>query len=303
MKFEIARKDFLNWLENIKNRSQRTLEQYDRHLKYFSIYLDEIDKKDLNIEKITLEDVNNFRSFINKKSDLSIKTRNAYMITLRSFFKFIEKSWIKWLSATSIDLMQNEMRKVDFLEEDEIERILEVVWDDALSKKRDKAIIECIYSTWLRISELCALKTKDINLEKMEFVVRWKWRKLRVVFLTDRAKNKIKNYLDARSDKFSHLFIRHNFDSKNAIKLSDEEVALSRNFITTTIKKYAEKAQIFKNVSAHTLRHSFATTLLKNGADLRAIQELLGHSSINTTQVYTHISSPKLKEIHNKFLN
>lgn len=303
MQFEKARKEFLNWLENIKNRSQRTLEQYDRHLKYFSLYLDEIWKLNSEIEKITLEDVNNFRWFINKNSDLSIKTRNAYMITLRSFFKFVEKQWIKAVSATSIDLMQNEMRKVDFLEEEEIERILDWIWEETLIQKRDRAIIECIYSTWLRISELCSLKIKDINLEKMEFVVRWKWRKLRVVFLTDRAKNKIKNYLDARKDKFSHLFIRHNFDDKKSINLSDDDVALSRNFITTAIKKYAEKAQVFKNVSAHTLRHSFATTLLKNGADLRAIQELLWHSSINTTQVYTHISSPKLKEIHNKFLN
>lgn len=303
MQFEKARKEFLNWLENIKNRSQRTLEQYDRHLKYFSLYLDEIWKLNSEIEKITLEDVNNFRWFINKNSNLSIKTRNAYMITLRSFFKFVEKQWIKAVSATSIDLMQNEMRKVDFLEEEEIERILDWIWEETLIQKRDRAIIECIYSTWLRISELCSLKTKDINLEKMEFVVRWKWRKLRVVFLTDRAKNKIKNYLNSRKDKFSHLFIRHNFDDKKSIKLSDDDVALSRNFITTAIKKYAEKAQVFKNVSAHTLRHSFATTLLKNGADLRAIQELLGHSSINTTQVYTHISSPKLKEIHNKFLN
>ncbi len=162
--------------------------------------------------------------------------------------------------------------------------------------------MECIYSTGLRISELTGLNRNDMNLDTKEFAVRGKGRKIRVVYLTERSALLIKNYLAARNDHLSPLFIRHNISPDNIDILEDERMRLSRFFITGMIKKYALKANILKEISAHTLRHSFATTLLNNGADLRGIQEMLGHASITTTQVYTHVTNPKLKQMHKKFM-
>lgn len=157
-----------------------------------------------------------------------------------------------------------------------------------------------IYSTGLRISELVALNRNTVHLETKEFSVRGKGSKVRIVFLTDRSIRHLKAYLDARNDPFEPLFIRHNFNTEDiaSIHLTNDSVRLTRNFITDSIRKRAIQAGIAKEVSAHTLRHSFATTLLGNGADIRSIQEMLGHSSILTTQVYTHVTNPRLKEIH-----
>jgi site-specific recombinase XerD len=162
--------------------------------------------------------------------------------------------------------------------------------------------MECIYSTGLRISELTNLNISDINLKRREFAVRWKWRKVRVVYLTKHAAKLIENYIEKRNDHLSPLFIRHNIKKENIDTLENEKVRLTRFFITNMVKKYASKAFILKNISAHTLRHSFATTLLSNWADLRAIQEMLWHASITTTQVYTHVTNKKLKEVHSKFM-
>lgn len=300
MKFSIAKIKFLNWLEIIKAKSPKTIEQYNRHLEKFEIFLK---NSDFDVENIDLDLAEWFRNFVHKNwKNISIKTANAYMITLRSFLKYLEKTWVKSLSATSIDLVKQEQRRVEFLSDDELYRLFKTPDTNTLVWKRDLAIIMCIYSTWLRISELTALNKTDINLEKKEFVVRWKWKKLRVVYLTKEAANLIKNYLQARNDNFSPLFIRHNFDNKNFKNYQDEDLRLSRFFITNMVKEMAIKAYILKDISAHTLRHSFATTLLNNWADLRSIQELLWHSSITTTQVYTHVTNPKLKEIHSKFM-
>lgn len=252
---------------------------------------------------MTLKIAEGFRSYLYKgNKDISIKTANAYMITLRSFLKYLEKKGQKSLSATSIDLIKAEPRQVSFLTEQELEKLFIVPNTATLIGKRDKAIMECIYSTGLRISELTGLNRNDINLQTREFAVRGKGRKIRVVYLTEQAADLIKVYLDARVDHLSPLFIRHNVGSENIDVLEDESMRLSRFFITTMIKEAAIKAGILKDISAHTLRHSFATTLLNNGADLRGIQEMLGHASITTTQVYTHVTNPKLKEIHNKFM-
>ncbi|MDD4151746.1 MAG: tyrosine-type recombinase/integrase [Candidatus Gracilibacteria bacterium] len=300
MKFNEAKIKFLNWLEIIKAKSPKTIEQYNRHLEKFEIYMK---GNDFLVENIDLELAEGFRTFVHKNGKhISIKTANAYMISLRSFLKYLEKTGIKSLSPTSIDLIKQEQRQVEFLSEEELYRLFRAPDTTNIIGKRDLAIITCIYSTGLRISELTALNINDINLSKKEFVVRGKGKKLRIVYLTKEAVSKINAYLEARTDNYSPLFIRHNFDSKNFKNLCDEDVRLSRFFITTMIKEMAIKAYILKDISAHTLRHSFATTLLNNGADLRSIQELLGHSSITTTQVYTHVTNPKLKEIHNKFM-
>ena len=305
MKFQDAKIEFLDWLEVIKNRSEKTVEQYSRHLEKFSEYLEEknIDSFAFTIWDITHKLAEWFRSYLYKTNkDISITTANAYMITLRSFLKYLEKQWRKSLSATSIDLIKSDPRRVEFLTEEELERLFQTPNQDTLIGKRDIAIMECIYSTGLRISELTALNIRDVNLELKEFAVRGKWRKIRVVYLTEHASKLIKTYLDARSDHLSPLFIRHNIKTDSIDILEDEQVRLSRFFITGMIKTHAQKAMILKNISAHTLRHSFATTLLWAGADLRSIQEMLGHASITTTQVYTHVSNPQLKKVHQKFM-
>jgi len=306
MHFHKAHLDFLNYLEVIKNKSEKTIEQYDRHLNRFSEYLEDnnIDSYNYKVEKIDLKLSEWFRTYLYKTSirKISIQTANAYMITLRSFLKYLEKQWIKSMSATSIDLIKADPRRVEFLTEEELERLFKTPKTDNIIWTRDLAIMSVIYSTGLRISELTWLNIKDIDLKRKEFAVRWKWKKIRVVYLTTDSVKLINNYLDKRNDHLSPLFIRHNIKIENIGALENEKVRLSRFFITNMIKSYAVKAMILKDISAHTLRHSFATTLLSAGADIRSIQEMLWHSSITTTQVYTHVTNPKLKEIHNKFM-
>lgn len=304
MQFSEAKIDFINWLEFIKDKSKKTSEQYFRHLSKFEDYLIVIWKNNIEIQDITLKIFNDFRVYLHKnsKKPISIKTANAYMITMRAFLKYLEKQDIPALSPTKIDLIKNEERKIEFLTQEELHILFESIsWND-IKNVRDLAIMKMIYSTGLRISELIMLNKNDINLHSQEFSVRWKWRKLRMIFLSTDACNHIKNYLELRTDNFAPLFIRHNFDIKNTNILNDEKVRLSRIWVTDMIGKRALKAWITKKVSAHTLRHSFATTLLDAGADLRSIQEMLGHSNISTTQIYTHVSNPKLKEIHQKFI-
>ncbi len=306
MNFTDAHQKFLDYLEVIKNKSPRTVEQYDRHLKKFWEYLEDknLDSFEFNIEDISLDLADWFRTYVHKtaKKILSIKTVNAYMITLRSFLKFLEKKWFKTLSATAIDLIKADQRQVEFLTEEELQRLFEIPNSSTIIWSRDLAIMECIYSTGLRISELTWLDKKDINIKRREFAVRGKGRKVRSVYLTKHAAWLIENYLEKRTDNLWPLFIRHNIKIADIENFENENVRLSRFFITGMIKKYAVKAFILKNISAHTLRHSFATTLLNAGADLRAIQEMLWHASITTTQVYTHVTNPKLREIHNKFM-
>lgn len=306
MKFVEAHDDFLNRLEVRKNKSQNTIEQYDRHLHKFREYLEDksINSYEFHIDEITLKLAEGFRDYLYKNNSrkISIKTANAYMISLRSFLKFLEKTGEISLAPTKIDLIKAEERMVEYLNPDELLRLFAAPNLNTIIGTRDRAIMQCIYSTGLRISELTSLNIQDINLESKEFAVRWKGKKIRVVYLSEDAAILIKNYLDMRTDSFSPLFLRHNINTDSIDLLGDENVRLTRFFITGMIKKYAIKANIIKNISAHTLRHSFATTLLNAWADLRSIQEMLGHASINTTQVYTHVSNPKLKETHKKFM-
>ncbi|MDD2891568.1 MAG: tyrosine-type recombinase/integrase [Candidatus Gracilibacteria bacterium] len=354
MNFVRAIDEFLVYIRIHKNLSLKTVEQYERHLIKFLWYLvpeisefkgkpinheliflespeDSIKRSEkdilkrflldnchLELENVKISDLNEFRLHIAEKG-LSVKTANAYMITFRAFLKFCRKQGYESIDPVSIDLIKQKDREVTFLDTAEIVRIFNEIDTSTIQGKRDAAIIECIYSTGLRISELTALNKTAINLDTHEFSVRGKGSKIRTVYLTDLAVDKIQTYLEARKselgekDTFNSLFIRHNFSTDNVYSksvqgndvikrpLTDVDVRLTRFFITNKIKEYALRANIIKEVSAHTLRHSFATTLLTNGADIRAIQELLGHASITTTQVYTHITNPKLKEIHGKF--
>lgn len=304
MDFKTLKLDFLNWLEFIKNKSKKTSEQYWRHLNKFEDYLIEKWLNNLEINEINLKIVNDFRYFLHKnsKKTISQKTANAYMISLRAFFIYLEKQDIQALSPTKIDLIKDEERKIEFLTESELQKFFDDFKFENIKDFRDFAIVKMIYYTWLRISELTALNKNDLDFKTKEFSIRWKWRKIRMIFLSDEAIIHIKNYLEKRDDNFSPLFIRHNYDKENINILNNDDVRLTRHFITNMISNRWLKSWITKNISAHTLRHSFATTLLSAWADLRSIQELLWHSNIATTQIYTHVTNTKLKEIHNKFL-
>ncbi|MDQ7008685.1 MAG: tyrosine-type recombinase/integrase [Candidatus Gracilibacteria bacterium] len=309
MNFHQTHTNFLEYLEVIKNKSQNTIIQYDRHLNKFYEYLEDkdINSNNFEVEKIELDLAEGFRAYLYKsaKKSISIKTANAYMISLRAFLKYCEKKGIKSLSPTAIDLIKAEPRMVEYLTKEELERLFSSPSTETIIGTRDLAIMEMIYSTGLRISELTNLDIKNVDLKRLEFGVRGKGKKVRVVYLTKKSGELINNYLEKRSDNFEALFIRHNIKTEN-LKITDEiygeKMRLSRFFITTMIKKYALKAFILKNISAHTLRHSFATTLLSNGAGIRDVQEMLGHSSITTTQVYTHVTNPQLKSAHKKFM-
>ncbi len=304
MNFLKAKIDFLDWLQFMKNKSPKTIEQYNRHLLKFEDYLIDIWLKDIELKDFDIKIINNFRIFLHKnsKKNISIKTANAYMITLRSFFKYLEKQDIQSFSPTKIDLIKSEERKVEFLTNKELSSLFNSIWDKYIKDLRDLAIIKTIYSTWLRVSETISLNISDIDFVQKQFTIRWKWRKLRIVFIWEDAINQIKKYLSKRDDNFKPLFIRHNYDKKNIDILNDEDMRLTRNWLSSMVGKRGIEAKITKNISAHTLRHSFATTLLWAWADLRSIQELLWHSSISTTQIYTHITNPKLKEIHNNII-
>ncbi len=265
------------------------------------------------IEQITKEDFDAWRLSL-ADSWLSVKTVNAHIITIRSWLKYLKKEQVNCLDPTTLDLMKVTDREVTFLTSEEIERFFSAIHRMTIQGKRDYAIAECIYSTGLRISELTALDRNDVNFETLEFAVRGKWGKLRVVYLTATARDAIQEYLSVRDDEFPALFIRHNYNPRDIKSITAHSPSLSggeagrwgnlrltRFFITNMVKEYGVRAGILKNMHAHTLRHSFATTLLTNGADIRIIQELLGHASITTTQVYTHVTNPKLKEAHQKF--
>jgi site-specific recombinase XerD len=313
---------FLEHLEVEKNRSRLTIENYDHYLSRFVEFAEHHSIK--TPEKITLDLVRGFRLALNRYHDdaghpLKLITQNYHVIALRSFLKYLAKQDVETLAAEKIELAKTPSRQVQFLESEEIKRLFEAVAQetDAVTRLRDRAILEVLFSTGLRVSEIAGLKTRNINLGKSEFSVRGKGDKVRVVFLSDSAREALKNYLSARKDKSPALFIAHRKKQTTAEEVSEMDEApspsslplgqgeknifLTPRSIQRIIKKYSHLAGITKDITPHTLRHSFATDLLQNGADIRAVQEMLGHASITTTQIYTHVTNRRLKEIHQKF--
>ena len=324
---------FLIYLRIHKQMSQKTVEQYGRHVFAFSKYIyDDLPQKlDISvfleilvstypkdskkhtqmkdylehhdtqsISNITLEDVNNFRYELANKN-ISLETVNKYMISLRSFFRYSKKQTPLSFDFSDIDLAKNKERTIDYITTDEYKRLIGSIDTRSFEWARDLAIITTIYSTWLRISELTALNRSSINLKTKEFSVKWKWWSIRVVFLTDEAVESLKEYLEYRVDLTEPLFVCSIMD-QDFIE-DEEKQRMNRYMITRMIKKRSLEADIAKNVTAHALRHSFATTLLWAGADLRSIQEMLGHKNLATTQMYTHVTNKKLRETHKKYLD
>ncbi|HYC80104.1 MAG TPA: site-specific tyrosine recombinase/integron integrase [Candidatus Binatia bacterium] len=301
---------FLEYLEIERNRSRLTLRNYDHYLKRFIEFCEKYGVKDP--EDIDLELVRSYRLFLNRLEEngkpLKIVTQNYHLIALRSFFKYLARRDIKSLAAEKIELPKPPSRQVEFLEPNDVQRLIESTDQekDKTTRLRDKAILELLFSTGLRISELVALQKDSINTKRREFSVRGKGDKIRLVFLSDRAIKALEDYLKIREDNSKALFIRH--DHKESVEkqmksFSEKAMGLTARTVQRIIKKYAKLAGIMKKISPHTLRHSFATDLLSNGADLRAVQELLGHASISTTQIYTHLTNRRLKDIYDKYHN
>nr|MBI5455774.1 tyrosine-type recombinase/integrase [Candidatus Levybacteria bacterium] len=235
------------------------------------------------------------------KNDIPLKrvTQNYYVISLRSFLRFLIKNDFKTLEPSKIDLPKTESRSLKFLEKDQVDRLVTACDTSKEEGIRDRAILELLFSTGLRVSELVSLNRDQINLERREFGVIGKGRKHRLVFVSDRAADWIQRYLDERKDKFKPLFIRY---SGAIIEENDgERMRLTTRSIERTVKKYVRLARIPVDATVHTMRHSFATDLLTNGADLRSVQEMLGHKNISTTQIYTHITNPQLRDTHKSF--
>ena len=236
-------------------------------------------------------------------NELKKQTQIYHIIALRSFLKYLQKMDIETLSPEKIEVGKMPSRQVQFLEKDELERLISAPSGEDLRSKRDRAILEMLFSTGLRVSELCSLNCDDINLERGEFSVRGKVDKIRAVFLSEEAREAIKNYLKLRPDTLPALFIPVPKTKNAAASLAKIETSkkLTPRSVQRIIKFYSAKAGITKKVTPHIMRHSFATDLLRNGADIRSVQALLGHSNITTTQIYTHVTDKHLREIHKQF--
>jgi len=299
--------EFLEYLEIEKNRSQLTIRNYDHYLKRFLDWSMARSPKD-----ITSELVRKYRLYLNRYKDergksLKKTTQDYYIIALRGFLKYLAKKDIQTLASEKVEIGKSQEREVEFLEAEEIKRLLDAVEASKLSDFRDKAILELLFSTGLRVSELAKLDRENINLKSGEFSVRGKGGKIRLVFISDSAKNALAVYLEKRKDLDPALFVRSKKTKnkeKSAVAVGNRHaysLRLTSRSIQRIVRKYAIKAGIFKKVTPHTLRHSFATDLLANGADIRSVQAMLGHSSITTTQIYTHVTNKRLKEVHKKF--
>jgi site-specific recombinase XerD len=299
MDYESAVAQFLEYLELEQNRSQKTIQNYSHYLTRLSDFAGDIKLKDINEELIRKWRLWLNRLGTNTSDEMSKVTQNYHLIALRSFLRFCAKRGWPSMAADKIELARTKRPQVTFLTTDELTRLAAQPDTSATSGLRDRAIIELLFSSGLRISELVNLDRDHINLARKEFMVRGKGQKDRPVFISSESADWIKRYLDKRQDNSKPLFIRYSGSKK--VDLSGNYHRLTARSIQRMVSRYAKLAGITKHVSPHTLRHSFATDLLMNGADIRSVQAMLGHSNIATTQIYTHITDPHLKEVHQKF--
>ena len=298
--------EWLQYLEIEKGLSLKTIENYDRYLTRFIDF-----SKIETIKGLTLDKVKQFRLHLNRQAGALIKgqkpdflkkkTQNYYLIALRVFLKYLIRQGYDVLPPDQIELAKVPDRSLDLISKKELDRLMSVSDTATLSGARDQAILEMLFSTGLRVSELCSLN-RDIDLGQDELTIRGKGEKVRLVFISSRAKDAIKHYLGLRKDMEEALFLptgpRAEADLRNGFPLR-----LTTRSVERIIKKMAIKAGITKKVTPHVIRHSFATDLLGNGADIRSVQTLLGHANITTTQIYTHVTDQQLKDVYKKFHN
>ncbi|MBI2485012.1 tyrosine-type recombinase/integrase [Candidatus Uhrbacteria bacterium] len=296
--------DFLEYLEIEKGRSPKTIRNYDFYLRRFLSW-----SKLKDPAALTQEVVRKYRLWLNRElhgresENLRATTQNYHLIALRSFLKYLARKDVSTLPAEKIELAKQVSRHIDFLEEDELGRLLEAplrtgAWEKVpISRLRDRAILETLFASGLRVSELCGLHAEHVNLKRDEFTIRGKGGKTRVVFLSDDARLWLARYLDKRTDASPFLFASHD----RAAGKREGGAALTPRSVQRLVERYAKAAGITKRITPHVLRHTYATTLLRNGADIRSVQAMLGHASITTTQVYTHVTDKTLREVHKKF--
>lgn len=298
-------RQFLEYLEVERGRAPATLRNYEFYLNRF---LDWAGKNAVGSPAaVTAEKIRQYRLWLNRYTDragspLSKSTQNYHLIALRSWLKYLAKTDVKTLSPEKVELAKQSEREVVYLEFEEVERLLAAPITATANRGpktvelRDKAILELLFSTGMRVSEAANLKIDDVNLKRDEFTVRGKGGKLRVVFLSDDAKSWLKKYLDVRGDTSEFLFVRHDRAAKTSTTALEQP--LTPRSIQRLVDHYARAAGITKPVSPHAIRHSYATDLLRGGADIRSVQRMLGHASVATTQIYTHISDEHLKTVY-----
>lgn len=291
--------DFIEHLEVERGRAQKTAENYHLYLMRLVEFAG-----DIEVGSIDEELLRKWRLWLNRyKNDqddsLAIITQGYHLIALRSFLTYCSKRNIDTLSPEKVDLPKVRRKQVSFLHYDEVVRLFEAIDPTSLIGLRDRAIVELLFSSGLRVSELVALNRDHINAKRREFTVRGKGQKDRPVFISEQAAEWIAEYLQARQDSLPPLFI--NYGGRQEATTSGDFKRLSARSIQRLVSHYAKLAGITKHVSPHTMRHSFATDLLMNGADLRSVQTMLGHSNIATTQVYTHVTDHHLKDVHKRF--
>jgi len=305
MQLTQAISDFLEYLTVEKNRSPKTIVAYQHHLERFSEWL----KKDLSLEAITADHIRKYRvwlhQFIDEWGDpLTLKTQTYHIITLRSLFRYGIKRGLQCLSPDQIELPKLDPRELSFLTPEELENLLAQPDIETMGGLRDRALLELLFSTGLRVSELAALNKKMFNTSTGEMRVVGKGRKERIVFISDRARIWLEKYLDRRIDEEDAAFVGYRgkgVTDQPSPKVEANATRLTPRSIDRIVQKYTQAAGIVKNITPHSLRHSFATDLLLNGADIRSVQTLLGHSSITTTQIYTHITNQQLREVYDRY--
>lgn len=295
--------EFLEYLEIEKNCSKLTIRDYRHYLDTFEKWFGTT-QAGKEIKDLDLATVRKYRVYLSNRVDdkgltLQRVTQNYYVIALRSFLRFLIKNDHETLEPSKIDLPKAESKNLKFLNKEQVDRLVMAADTSKEEGMRDRAMLELLFSTGLRVSELVGLNKDQINLERREFGVIGKGRKQRIVFVSDRAADWIKRYLDKREDRFRPLFIRYSgaiIEENNG-----EKMRLTARSVERMVKKYVREARIPVDATVHTLRHSFATDLLFNGADIRSVQEMLGHKNIATTQIYTHVTNPQLKNVHKTF--
>ncbi|OGE07165.1 hypothetical protein A2W70_01870 [Candidatus Curtissbacteria bacterium RIFCSPLOWO2_02_41_11] len=296
--------EFLEYLEIERNLSPLTIRDYRHYLNHFADW-SKNHSPILRPQDITVELIRKYRVYLahynspNGQLPLKKVTQNYYVIALRSFLKYLIRKDLPVISPDKIELPKTESRSLKFLDRDQVDRLL--VQPNVSSERgiRDKVIMEMLFSTGLRVSELCRLNRDQVNLERGEFGVVGKGQRLRVVFLSDRAKIWLEKYLARRTDSFKPLFIRYAGNQEPVV--NGEKMRLTPRSVQRIIDKYVRKARLPVKATPHVLRHSFATDLLMNGADLRSVQELLGHKNVSTTQIYTHVTNQQLRDVHKAF--
>lgn len=299
MQFSKAKTDFLEYLEIEQNRSQKTIANYDHYLTRLLDFAGDIKISDIDQELVRKWRLWLARLGTNTSDELQKVTQNYHLIALRAFLRFCAKRDMPALAPDKIELAHTRRKQVTFLNEEELDRLFRQPDIATVIGLRDRAILELLFSSGLRVSELVGLDRDHINLKRREFMVRGKGQKDRPIFISPGAAEWIIQYLDQREDNSRPLFVRYSGSKK--VDLSGNFHRLTARSVQRMVSRYALLAGITKHVSPHTLRHSYATDLLMNGADLRSVQVMLGHSNISTTQIYTHVTDPHLKAVYEKY--